>query len=135
MNKQANLPIVSILFTALYLLVHFIPDLGGADVMGAQWLYSSSLDLLVLGYIFIYRARYKEAITVIYTFKFTLLFSLLLLWAIGSYFYALNSTETLVTLARLITTYIMLTRPSKALQRMHSPKRYRTPCVKNAAAV
>jgi O-antigen ligase len=107
MNKQANLPIVSILFTALYLLVHFIPDLGGADVMGAQWLYSSSLDLVVLGYIFINRARYKEAITVIYTFKFTLLFSLLLLWAIGSYFYALNPTETLVTLARLITTYIL----------------------------
>jgi O-antigen ligase/tetratricopeptide (TPR) repeat protein len=107
MNKQANLPIVSILFTALYLIVHFIPDLGGADVMGAQWLYSSSLDLVVLGYIFINRARYKEAITVIYTFKFTLLFSLLLLWAIGSYFYALNPTETLVTLARLITTYIL----------------------------
>lgn len=107
MNKQANLPIVSILFTALYLIVHFIPDLGGADVMGAQWLYSSSLDLVVLGYIFINRARFKEAITVIYTFKFTLLFSLLLLWAIGSYFYALNPTETLVTLARLITTYIL----------------------------
>jgi O-antigen ligase len=107
MNKQANLPIVSILFTALYLIVHFIPDLGGADVMGAQWLYSSSLDLVVLGYIFINRARYKEVITIIYTFKFTLLFSLLLLWAIGSYFYALNPTETLVTLARLITTYIL----------------------------
>jgi hypothetical protein len=38
------------LCTFLYLVVHFIPDLGGADVMGAQWLYVSIVDLFVLGY-------------------------------------------------------------------------------------
>jgi O-antigen ligase/tetratricopeptide (TPR) repeat protein len=107
MAKQASLSIGSILFTLLYLLVHFIPDLGGADVMGAQWLYSSVLDLVVLGYIFLNKTKYKEAIQAIYTYKFTLLFSGLVIWAMGSYFYALNPTETLVTLARLITTYII----------------------------
>ncbi|MFZ9417826.1 MAG: O-antigen ligase family protein, partial [Sediminibacterium sp.] len=95
------------LFTLLYLLVHFIPDLGGADVMGAQWLYSSVLDLVVLGYIFLNKSKYKEAIQAIYSYKFTLLFSGLVIWAMGSYFYALNPIETLVTLARLITTYII----------------------------
>ena len=49
MAKQSNFSIISIVFTFLYLIVHFIPDLGGADVMGAQWLYASSLDLVVLG--------------------------------------------------------------------------------------
>jgi O-antigen ligase/tetratricopeptide (TPR) repeat protein len=107
MAKQASLSIGSILFTLLYLLVHFIPDLGGADVMGAQWLYSSVLDLVVLGYIFLNKTKYKDAIQAIYTYKFTLLFSGLVIWAIGSYFYAFNPTETLVTLARLITTYII----------------------------
>jgi O-antigen ligase/tetratricopeptide (TPR) repeat protein len=107
MAKQASLSLGTILFTFLYLLVHFIPDLGGADVMGAQWLYSSVLDLVVLGYIFLNKAKYKEAIQAIYTYKFTLLFSGLVIWAMGSYFYALNPTETLVTLARLITTYII----------------------------
>ncbi|MFZ9241711.1 MAG: hypothetical protein ACO295_00765, partial [Sediminibacterium sp.] len=107
MAKQASLSIGSILFTLLYLLVHFIPDLGGADVMGAQWLYSSVLDLVVLGYIFLNKSKYKEAIQAIYSYKFTLLFSGLVIWAMGSYFYALNPTETLVTLARLITTYII----------------------------
>ena len=34
----------------LYLLVHFIPDFGGADVMGAQWLYVSLLDFAILAY-------------------------------------------------------------------------------------
>ena len=107
MAKQAAISIGSIFFTVLYLIVHFIPDLGGADVMGAQWLYSSTLDLLVLGYIFIYRSKFTEAITAIFSYKFTLVFSLLLIWALGSYFYALNPIETLVTLARLITTYLI----------------------------
>ena len=107
MIRQVSLSMGSILFTLLYLLVHFIPDFGGADVMGAQWLYSSSLDLIVLGYIIFNRSKYAEAITAIYTYKFTLLFSVLLFWAIGSYFYALNPVETLVTLARLTTTYLI----------------------------
>jgi O-antigen ligase/tetratricopeptide (TPR) repeat protein len=107
MARQASLSISTILFTILYLLVHFIPDLGGADVMGAQWLYSSALDLVVLGYIFFNKSTYSEAIQAIYSYKFTLVFSALVIWAMGSYFYALNPTETLVTLARLITTYII----------------------------
>ena len=107
MAKQASLSIGSILFTLLYLLVHFIPDLGGADVMGAQWLYSSVLDLIVLGYIFFEHTKYTEAINAVFKYRFTLLFSGLVIWAILSYSYALNPTETLVTLARLITTYII----------------------------
>jgi O-antigen ligase/tetratricopeptide (TPR) repeat protein len=107
MARQASLSMGTILFTLLYLLVHFIPDLGGADVMGAQWLYSSVLDLVVLGYILFNKSTYSEAIRAIYSYKFSLLFSALVIWAIGSYFYALNPTETLVTLARLITTYII----------------------------
>ena len=107
MARQASLSMGTIFFTILYLLVHFIPDLGGADVMGAQWLYSSALDLVVLGYIFFNKSTYSEAIQAIYSNKFTLVFSALVIWAMGSYFYALNPTETLVTLARLITTYII----------------------------
>ncbi len=107
MARQVSLSMGTNLFTLLYLLVHFIPDLGGADVMGAQWLYSSVLDLVVLGYILFHKSTYSEAIQAIYSYKFSLFFSALVIWAIGSYFYALNPTETLVTLARLITTYII----------------------------
>ena len=35
----------------LYLIVHFIPDFGGADVMGSQWLYVSLVDFAILSYI------------------------------------------------------------------------------------
>ena len=75
--------------------------------MGAQWLFASSLSLILVGYIGIRYKEYAEAISQVYSYKFTLVFSLLLFWAIGSYFYAINPTETLVTLARLITTYFV----------------------------
>jgi len=107
MRKKDNQGLMSALITVLYLMVHFVSDFGGADVMGAQWLYTSTLDLAVLVYIFINRNTYQEAITEIFKYKFTLLFSLLVLWAMGSYFYAINPTETLVTLARLISTYLI----------------------------
>ena len=95
------------IIAVLFLMVHFISDFGGADVMGAQWLYTSALDVAVLTYILLNRSTYSEAISNIFKYKFSLLFSLLVLWAIGSYFYAINPTETLVTLARLISTYLI----------------------------
>jgi O-antigen ligase len=98
---------IAILASMLYLLVYFIPDMGGSDVMGAQWLFASSLSLILVGYIGIRYKEYAEAISQVYSYKFTLVFSLLLFWAIGSYFYAINPTETLVTLVRLITTYFV----------------------------
>ena len=97
----------SVIFAALYLLVHFVSDWGGADVMGSQWLYTGVLDLLVLGYIIINATQYKTAITNIFEHKFTLLYSIFLFWALGSYFYAINPTESLVCLGRLVTTYLI----------------------------
>lgn len=98
---------IAILASVLYLAVYFIPDMGGSDVMGAQWLYSSSLSLAIVVFIALRYKVYEEAISHVLSYKFTWVFSLLLFWAIGSYFYAINPTETLVTLARLITTYFV----------------------------
>lgn len=94
-------------FTALYLIVHFIPDFEGADVMGAQWLYTSVVDLLALTYIVYHFKKYKEAIAVIFSIPFVVLYSVFLLWALGSYFYAINGTEALVCLARLVSTFLI----------------------------
>ena len=43
--------LVGALVSILFLLVHFVSDFGGADVMGAQWLYVCVVDLVVLVYI------------------------------------------------------------------------------------
>ena len=90
----------------LYLAVHFIPQVGGADPMGFQWLYVSAIDLLIAGYILFNYSDFKEAITGIFKSQFVIVYSLYLIWALASYFYALNPTETLVCLARLVSTFL-----------------------------
>ena len=98
---------ISVLFVALYLLVHFVTDWGGADVMGSQWMYTGIVDLVVLAYIIINAVQYKEAIEKVFLHRFTLLYTFFVLWALGSYFYAINPTESLVCLGRLVSTFII----------------------------
>jgi hypothetical protein len=91
----------------LYLLVHFIPDFGGADVMGAQWLYISILDFAILAYILFNNQLYKVAIQAVLKLKFTIVYSFLVLWALLSLIYSINAIETLVCLSRLLSTYLI----------------------------
>ena len=107
MNTKAQTPILPTIFAGLYLLVHFIPDLGASDVMGPQWLYTGCIDLLGIAFIFMHRQHYAPAIQGIFKYKFTLVFTFLVAWAALSYFYAINPTETLVTGSRLVTTYLV----------------------------
>ena len=107
MNTKVQTPIMPTVFAGLYLLVHFIPDLDAADVMGPQWLYTGIIDALGILFIFMHRQYFAPAIQGIFKYKFTLVFSFLVAWASLSYFYAINPTETLVTGARLITTFLV----------------------------
>ena len=100
---------ILLFFAAIYLIVHFIPDLGGADVMGAQWLYTSVVDLVVLGYIFINRKTYSEAISSVFSHQFTLLYTFYFIWALISISYAMNMIEAIVCLARLASTFFIFT--------------------------
>jgi len=98
---------ILLFFTALYLIVHFIPDLGGADVMGAQWLYTSLVDLLVFGYLFFNSTKYQEAIGVVFNSRFTLIYLVYFIWAIISISYAMNANEAMVCLSRLTSTFLL----------------------------
>ena len=97
------------IISALYLGVHFIPDLGGADVMGAQWLYTSLVDVSVLGYLLFNRNLYSESIKAVFSQKFSLLYTFYFVWAIISVSYAINPTEAVVCLARLASTFFIYT--------------------------
>jgi len=98
---------ILLLFSAIYLAVHFVPDLGGADVMGAQWLFTSIIDLVVFGYLLINMNKYKEAIQAIFNSRFTLIYLIYFIWAIISISYAMNAIEAMVCLARLASTFLL----------------------------
>lgn len=105
MKKSSNIALY--LFAALYLIVHFVPDFDGADVMGSQWFYTSLVDIFATLFIAFNYKQYKEAITGIFKIPFALAYTAFLLWALGSYFYAINGTEALVCLARLVSTFLI----------------------------
>jgi len=105
MKKSPNIALY--LFSALYLIVHFVPDLDGADVMGSQWFYTSLVDITATLFIAFNFKKYKEAIAGIFKIPFALAYTAFLLWALGSYFYAINGTEALVCLARLVSTFLI----------------------------
>lgn len=107
MKTQNNLTLFIVSF--VYLIVHFVPDFGGADVMGAQWLYTSIVDVLVLTFIFFQRNLYSEAIKAVFSQKFSLLYTFYFVWAIISVSYAINPTEAIVCLARLASTFFIYT--------------------------
>jgi O-antigen ligase len=88
-------------------LVHFIPDFGGADVMGSQWLYVSLIDFAILLYILLNQKQFKNAIDAVLKLKFTIVYSFLVIWALISITYSINAIETLVCLARLLSTYLI----------------------------
>jgi len=104
---KKGLDYLLLFFSAIYLIVHFIPDLGGADVMGAQWLYTSIVDLVVFGYLLLNLNKYNEAIRAIFNSRFTLLYLIYFLWALISMSYAMNVIETLVCLSRLTSTFLL----------------------------
>jgi O-antigen ligase/tetratricopeptide (TPR) repeat protein len=105
-QHQAS-PDLGILFIVLYLLLHFIPNLGSVDVIGPQWLVLSLLNLLVTGFILVRRVHYEAALDRLFRIAIPFVFVLLLFWAGGSYFYAINRGEVLVNLARLVNTAIV----------------------------
>ena len=107
MKKGADY--ILLFFSAIYIAVHFVPDLGGADVMGAQWLYTSLVDLVVLAYILFNRKKYSEAISAVFSHQFTLLYTFYFIWAIVSISYAMNMIEAIVCLARLASTFFIFT--------------------------
>jgi O-antigen ligase/tetratricopeptide (TPR) repeat protein len=98
---------ILLFFAAIYLIVHFIPDLGGADVMGAQWLYTSVVDFVVFGYLFFEKDKYKEAVQDIFNSRFTWVYLFYFIWAIISISYAMNAIEALVCLSRLTSTFLL----------------------------
>lgn len=100
-------PDVGLVFIVLYLLLHFIPNWGSVDVIGPQWLAVSLLNVLVTGFLLVRRVSYAAAVNSLFRLALPIVYLLLVFWAAGSYFYAINKGEVLVNLARLLNTAVV----------------------------
>lgn len=99
-------PLIPFLALAAYLAIHFIPEMGGIDVMGVQWLYISLLDLLWVGYILANRSKYLEILKELFMNGYTKLYLALYLFAGLSIFFAINWVEAWVCYVRFTATVV-----------------------------
>ena len=96
-------PLVPLVLVAGFALTGLVPQFDGVDVMGAQWLYLSILNLLTFGWL------WRNGVglpTAIYQNLLFGAFAALLVIALASFTVALNPVESLVTYSRLLTTFL-----------------------------
>jgi O-antigen ligase/tetratricopeptide (TPR) repeat protein len=90
----------------LYFVVHFIPDFGGYDAMGSQWMYLVTLDLLIIVYIVARKNDYQLNAAKVFNNLFSKLYLAFFVLAGISVFVAINPTEGWVCYVRMIATVI-----------------------------
>ncbi|MDE3251638.1 MAG: O-antigen ligase family protein, partial [Bacteroidota bacterium] len=90
----------------LYFAVHFIPDMGGYDAMGAQWFYLVVLDFVVTLYIMSKKQDYQTGANRLFGLNFSKIYLAYFLLAGLSVFQAINPTEGWVCYVRLIATIV-----------------------------
>lgn len=99
---------IPILLTALYFGVEWIGPWGGIEYLGSQWLYLMMVNIIVILFIYSQKDRYALAIRSIFSAAVIWVYALLVTWALFSFLYSLNVTETLVCLVRLVSAFLAL---------------------------
>jgi O-antigen ligase len=88
--------------------VHFVPEMESKDPMGPQWFYVSIIDIICLIYIVLNIKSYLNTLQKIFHNSYFIFFVVFLGWISLSYIYAINSTETLVCLARVFVSFFAI---------------------------
>ncbi len=101
---RESLPLL--ISSLLYFVIHFIPDMGGYDAMGAQWFYMVVLDFAVTLFILFRKQEYQTCASRIFSLNFSKIYLVYFLLAGISVFQAINPTEGWVCYVRLIATIV-----------------------------
>jgi len=96
-----------ILLILLYLCIGFVPNWEAVDKIAPQWLVMSVLNSISSLYVGFYLKSYGLSLNVSLRTWVSLIYISFILWASASYFYAINSTEVIVNIARQINVFLM----------------------------
>lgn len=105
-SSNAAQRLYSSIIILAYLGIGFVPNAGAVDQIAPQWLYLNAMNLVSLLFVFFNRDNFKASIEALVKTKFAILYASFIVWAAASYFYAINPTEVLVNLARVVGTCI-----------------------------
>lgn len=106
-NSNISLQFITGAILILYLCIGFIPNWGAVDKIAPQWLGLSILNFVSLIIILFNPTSFNQKISKVIQSGISLFYIVFFVWASFSYFYAINSTEVLVNLARQANTLFM----------------------------
>ena len=95
------------LFIILFTITGLVPNYGALDRIGTQWFYLSVINTLGLIYVF-YSSRFDINFKTYLKFKPLFFFLIFTIWGLISYFYSINSIESIVKFFRIINIPISL---------------------------
>ena len=115
---------IPLLLVVLYFGVEWIGPWDGIEYLGSQWLYLMMVNFIVVGFIYSQKDTYQSAIRSVFSSALIWVYLTLAMWALFSWLYALNATETLVCLVRLATAISILLNLSILFYQRTSELRY-----------
>ena len=87
---------------ALYIITGTLSNYGAIDILAPQWIYLGSINLLSCLYVLTNQKEFQLGLTKLSSTLYLLLYVVYLVWNGLSYFYAINPSETLINLPRLL---------------------------------
>lgn len=93
----------------LYIFTGSLSNFGAIDILAPQWIYLASINILSCIYFLLYSINdFQKSQSKILKTEYLYLYIFYILWNIFSYFYAINPTETLINLPRLVNTFFAI---------------------------
>ena len=92
----------------LYICTGLITAFGAIDILGPQWVYFGSINLVTCFYLFLSSKDHINSLKNLLFSYYFWAYSVLMIWAIGSYYYAINSVETIINFPRYFNVYVSI---------------------------
>ena len=90
----------------LYLCTGSLSNFGAIDILAPQWVYLGTINILTCLYFLFFSANiYYDSLSKLFGTIYIYLYVFYILWNGLSYFYAVNPTETLINLPRIVNTF------------------------------
>ena len=97
------------LLLLLYIITGSLSNFGAIDILAPQWIYLGAINILsCLYFLFIAPKSLDTAFSPLFKSHFIYVYLFYILWNCLSYFYAINSVETLINLPRIINTFLAI---------------------------
>ena len=108
-KKLGSNSLFNYILIILYIITGSIPNIGAIDILAPQWIYLGAINLITCLYLLSSRGNYlNNHLQSLFSTYFIYIYIFYFLWNAFSYFYAVNSVETIINLPRVGNTFFAI---------------------------